>query len=153
MDDEQGTGAPVHRPRRVRVRAETPMQVFNFECWHASTTGSYHADMQDATAISVSRMACLRGAAAVQDVGAADQLFATLDTKIRRAQIGGGESVLLVDTVGFIQGLPLSLVAAFQATLDEATQAHLLVRSLSSWTPHCSHIAALVLRCHSTDCA
>lgn len=66
----------------------------------------------------------------VQDVGAADQLFATLDTKIRSAQIGGGESVLLVDTVGFIQGLPLSLVAAFQATLDEATQAHLLVRPL-----------------------
>ena len=73
----------------------------------------------------------------VQDVGAADQLFATLDTKIRSAQIGGGESVLLVDTVGFIQGLPLSLVAAFQATLDEATQAHLLVRPLPCfvWYP------------------
>lgn len=63
----------------------------------------------------------------LQDVGAADQLFATLDTKIRKAEIWHGESVLLVDTVGFIQGLPLGLVAAFQATLDEATQAALLV--------------------------
>eukprot|EP00892_Ulva_mutabilis_P002419 jgi/Ulvmu1/12178/UM085_0042.1 len=62
-----------------------------------------------------------------EDVGAADRLFATLDTKISRADIGAGEGVLVVDTVGFIQGLPLNLVAAFQATLDEATQASLLL--------------------------
>lgn len=73
-----------------------------------------------------------RGFRCLQDVGAADQMFATLDTKIRRAEIHHGQSVLLVDTVGFIQGLPLNLVSAFQATLDEATQADLLVRHPST---------------------
>ena len=62
-----------------------------------------------------------------QDVGAADKLFATLDTKIRRAATVHGQPFLLVDTVGFIQGLPLQLVAAFQATLDEALEADLVV--------------------------
>lgn len=65
-----------------------------------------------------------------QDVGAADRLFATLDTKIRRAETEQAQPFLLVDTVGFIQGLPMELVAAFQATLDEALQADLVVRTL-----------------------
>lgn len=63
----------------------------------------------------------------MQEAGADEKMFATLDTKIRRAEISPSDRVLLVDTVGFIQGLPLNLVAAFQATLDEATQADLLV--------------------------
>lgn len=67
-----------------------------------------------------------------QDLGAADKLFATLDTKVRRAETQG-QPFLLVDTVGFIQGLPLQLVAAFQATLDEALQADLVV--CLSWDP------------------
>jgi GTPase len=67
-----------------------------------------------------------------QDVGAADKLFATLDTKIRRAQTAQGQSFLMVDTVGFIQGLPLQLVAAFQATLDEALLADIVVCALCS---------------------
>ena len=70
---------------------------------------------------------CGSGLCGVQDVGAADRLFATVDTKIRRAATLHGRSFLLVDTVGFIQGLPLQLVAAFQATLDEALEADLVV--------------------------
>ena len=58
---------------------------------------------------------------------AADQLFATLDTTTRRLYIAGAGQVVLSDTVGFIRDLPHTLVAAFQATLEETTQADLLL--------------------------
>ena len=58
---------------------------------------------------------------------AADQLFATLDTTTRQLYLGeAGRSVSLSDTVGFIRDLPHGLVEAFQATLQEATEADLL---------------------------
>jgi len=58
---------------------------------------------------------------------AADQLFATLDTTLRRASIPDAESIVLSDTVGFIRDLPHDLVAAFRATLKEAVDADLLL--------------------------
>ncbi|MCZ7564589.1 MAG: GTPase HflX [Burkholderiales bacterium] len=58
---------------------------------------------------------------------AADQLFATLDTTTRRLYLPGAGNVTLSDTVGFIRGLPHSLVAAFRATLEETIQADLLL--------------------------
>lgn len=58
---------------------------------------------------------------------AADQLFATLDTKTVRWDLGEGRSVLLSDTVGFIRDLPHHLVASFRATLEEAIHADLLL--------------------------
>ena len=61
-------------------------------------------------------------------VYAADQLFATLDTKTRRLFLREDvPTVLLSDTVGFIRDLPHSLVAAFRATLDETIAADLLL--------------------------
>ncbi len=56
-----------------------------------------------------------------------DRLFATLDATTRRLQLPGGETVLLSDTVGFIQKLPTSLVEAFKSTLEEVGEADLLV--------------------------
>ena len=56
-----------------------------------------------------------------------DQLFVTLDPLVRKADFGPGRDVLLVDTVGFIQKLPHALVAAFRATLEEVTEADLLL--------------------------
>lgn len=56
-----------------------------------------------------------------------DQLFMTLDPLVRRARLAPGLDVLLVDTVGFIQKLPHSLVAAFRATLEEVNEADLLL--------------------------
>jgi GTP-binding protein HflX len=56
-----------------------------------------------------------------------EQLFMTLDPLVRKAPLGPGAAVLLVDTVGFIQKLPHALVAAFRATLEEVTEADLLV--------------------------
>jgi GTP-binding protein HflX len=58
---------------------------------------------------------------------AADQLFATLDTTSRRIYLGEGVNVVISDTVGFIRGLPHTLVAAFRATLEETVQADLLL--------------------------
>lgn len=61
------------------------------------------------------------------DVYVADQLFATLDPTTRRVELPGGHIVLLTDTVGFIQKLPTELVAAFRATLEEITEADILL--------------------------
>ena len=67
---------------------------------------------------------------------AADQLFATLDTTTRQLYLGeAGRSVSLSDTVGFIRDLPHGLVEAFQATLQEATEAHLLLHVVDASNP------------------
>src|SRR5574339_385617 len=60
-------------------------------------------------------------------VYAADQLFATLDPTTRRIELPGGYQALFTDTVGFIQKLPTALVEAFHATLEEITEADLLL--------------------------
>src|SRR5207248_9883850 len=54
-------------------------------------------------------------------VGAEDLLFATLDPTMRRLNLPSGRKAILSDTVGFISDLPTHLVAAFRATLEEAT--------------------------------
>ncbi len=61
------------------------------------------------------------------DVYVADKLFATLDPTTRRIDLPDGKSALFTDTVGFIQKLPTTLVAAFRATLEEITDADLLL--------------------------
>lgn len=61
------------------------------------------------------------------EVYAANQLFATLDPTTRRVELPGGYAMLLTDTVGFIQKLPTTLVAAFRATLEEIAEADLLL--------------------------
>ncbi len=66
------------------------------------------------------------------DTKISDQLFVTLDPLVRRASLGGGSAVLLVDTVGFIQKLPHSLVAAFRATMEEITSADLLLHVMDA---------------------
>jgi len=66
------------------------------------------------------------------ETAVSDLLFMTLDPLVRRAPLGGGQDVLLVDTVGFIQKLPHSLVAAFRATLEELTSADLLLHVMDA---------------------
>ena len=67
---------------------------------------------------------------------AADQLFATLDTTTRQLYIGdAGQSVSLSDTVGFIRDLPHGLIDAFQATLQEAIDADLLLHVVDASSP------------------
>lgn len=61
------------------------------------------------------------------DVYAADQLFATLDPTLRRLHIQDVGTTILADTVGFIRDLPHDLVSAFKSTLQETTEAGLLL--------------------------
>ena len=56
-----------------------------------------------------------------------DRLFATLMTRTRQWDLGGGNNVMISDTVGFVRDLPHQLVASFRATLEEATHADLLL--------------------------
>ncbi len=61
------------------------------------------------------------------DVRAEDLLFATLDPTMRGISLPGHDKVVLSDTVGFVSDLPTQLVAAFRATLEEVTEADLIV--------------------------
>ena len=65
----------------------------------------------------------------------ADQLFATLDTTLRRLVLPGAETVVLSDTVGFVRDLPHDLIAAFRATLKEAVDADLLLHVVDNAHP------------------
>ncbi|MHC5793205.1 GTPase HflX [Staphylococcus aureus] len=64
-----------------------------------------------------------------------NQLFATLDPKTRQIQINDGFNLIISDTVGFIQKLPTTLIAAFKSTLEEAKGADLLVHVVDSSHP------------------
>jgi GTP-binding protein HflX len=61
------------------------------------------------------------------DVYVADQLFATLDPTTRRIVLPSNREVLISDTVGFIQKLPTTLIAAFRATLEEIVEADMVL--------------------------
>lgn len=61
-----------------------------------------------------------------------DQLFATLDPTGRRLKLPGGESVMLIDTVGFINKLPHQLIDAFKSTLEEVRTADLLLHIIDA---------------------
>ena len=66
---------------------------------------------------------------------AADQLFATLDTTVRRVWLPEAGNVVVADTVGFIRDLPHTLVEAFKATLETTTQADLLLHVIDAANP------------------
>lgn len=75
-----------------------------------------------------------------------DQLFATLDPTTRRFALPSGREALLTDTVGFIQRLPTTLVAAFRATLEEIAEADLLIHVLDISHPNAQEQADTVQR-------
>jgi GTP-binding protein HflX len=64
-----------------------------------------------------------------------DQLFSTLDPTTRRLRLPGGETVLVSDTVGFVQRLPHQLVEAFRSTLEEVVDADLLIHIVDASRP------------------
>jgi GTP-binding protein HflX len=66
---------------------------------------------------------------------ATDMLFATLDTKTARWDLGDGRTALLSDTVGFVRDIPHGLVASFRATLEEAIHADLLLQVVDISSP------------------
>jgi GTP-binding protein HflX len=82
----------------------------------------------------------LTGAGVLADA----KMFATLDPTVRQVQLPSRRRVLLSDTVGFIRQLPTTLVQAFRATLEEVTEASLLIHVADASAPaaaaHCSHV-------------
>ena len=68
-------------------------------------------------------------------VEAEDQLFSTLDPVTRRVRLPSGQEMLLTDTVGFIQKLSPTVVAAFRATLEELTQSDILLHVIDVTHP------------------
>lgn len=101
-----------HTRRDARQRAEAPV-VALVGYTNAGKSTLFNALTQGGAAVS-------------------EQLFMTLDPLVRRARLGPGREVLLVDTVGFIQKLPHSLVAAFRATLEEVNEADLLLHVMDA---------------------
>lgn len=69
-------------------------------------------------------------------VYADDKLFATLDTRTRKWELGGGDAVMLSDTVGFVRDLPHHLIASFRATLEESMLSDLLLVVLDVSDPY-----------------
>jgi GTP-binding protein HflX len=78
------------------------------------------------------------------DVYVADQLFATLDPTTRRVNITDSHIALFTDTVGFIQKLPTTLVASFRATLEEISEADLLIHVIDVTHPQAHEQARAV---------
>ncbi len=76
----------------------------------------------------------LNALAGSREVVVGDRLFETLDPTTRRIELDEGRHCLVTDTVGFIQDLPTQVVAAFRATLEEVTDADLLIHVVdASW--------------------
>lgn len=67
-----------------------------------------------------------------------NKLFATLDPTTRKIKLPDLSTILITDTVGFIQRLPTSLVAAFRATLEEVTEADIILHVIDPVHPNCS---------------
>lgn len=80
------------------------------------------------------------------DVYVADQLFATLDPTTRRIMLPDKKVILATDTVGFIQKLPTQLIAAFRATLEEISEADLLLHVIDITHTNAREQAEAVVR-------
>src|SRR5256714_9354975 len=104
---------------------------------HQQRTGRRRAELQTAAIVGYTNAgkSTLLNALTGARVRAEHKLFATLDPTTRRLDLPTGRQVLLTDTVGFIQKLPTDLVAAFPATLEEATHARILIQRLDPTTP------------------
>ncbi len=74
-----------------------------------------------------------------------DKLFATLDPTIRCLRLGNGDQVMLIDTVGFINKIPHSLIEAFKSTLEEVRSADLLLHLVDVTNPLCEEQIQVVL--------
>src|SRR5438094_2661667 len=77
----------------------------------------------------------LFGALSKEGTLVSHRLFSTLDTLIRRIQLGSGFPILISDTVGFIRKLPHHLVSAFRATLEEVAEADLILHVIDASDP------------------
>lgn len=109
-----------HRSRHRTKRRQTELQVIAIVGYTNSGKSTLLNQLSNAEVLS------------------ADMLFATLDPTTRRVRMPGGREVLFTDTVGFIQKLPPDIVAAFRATLEEITEADMLLHVVDASHPNAS---------------
>ena len=113
---------------------------------HQQRTGRRRAELETAAIVGYTNAgkSTLLNALTGAHVQTEQRAFATLDPTTRRLDLPTGREVLLTDTVGFIQKLPTDLVAAFRATLEEVTEADLIIQVLDVSSPTVLDQAATV---------
>jgi GTP-binding protein HflX len=113
---------------------------------HQQRMGRRRAELETAAIVGYTNAgkSTLLNALTGASVHAEQRVFATLDPTTRRLGLPTGREVLLTDTVGFIQKLPTDLVAAFRATLEEVTEADVIVQVLDVSSPAVLEQAATV---------
>src|SRR5256885_1124209 len=104
---------------------------------HQQRTGRRRAELKTAAIVGYTNAgkSTLLNVLTGAGVRAEQKLFATLDPTTRKVDLPAGRGLLLTDTVGFIQKLPTDLVAAFRATLEEVTEADLVIQVLDASSP------------------
>src|SRR5882762_10976335 len=104
---------------------------------HQQRTGRRRSELETAAIVGYTNAgkSTLLNALTGARVHAEQRVFATLDPTTRRLELPTGRELLLTDTVGFIQKLPTDLVAAFRATLEEVTEADLVVQVVDLSSP------------------
>ncbi len=113
---------------------------------HQQRTGRRRAALETAAIVGYTNAgkSTLLNALTGAGVRAEQKLFATLDPTTRKLSLPAGRGLLVTDTVGFIQKLPTDLIAAFRATLEEVTEADLIVQVLDLSSPSVEEQAATV---------
>jgi len=113
---------------------------------HQQRTGRRRAELETAAIVGYTNAgkSTLLNALTGSRVQAEHRLFATLDPTTRRLDLLTGRGLLLTDTVGFIQKLPTDLVAAFRATLEEVTEADVIIQVLDASSPTAAEQAETV---------
>ena len=113
---------------------------------HQQRTGRRRAALETAAIVgyTTAGKSTLLNALTGAGVRAEQKLFATLDPTTRKLELPAGRELLLTDTVGFIQKLPTDLIAAFRATLEEVTEADLIIQVLDVSSPSVDEQAATV---------
>ncbi|HKW06290.1 MAG TPA: GTPase HflX [Candidatus Dormibacteraeota bacterium] len=113
---------------------------------HQQRTGRRRAELETAAIVGYTNAgkSTLLNVLTHAGVRAEQKLFATLDPTTRKLELPAGRGLLLTDTVGFIQKLPTDLVAAFRATLEEVTEADLIIEVLDLSSPAVEEQAATV---------
>ena len=113
---------------------------------HQQRTGRRRAELETAAIVGYTNAgkSTLLNVLTHAGVRAEQKLFATLDPTTRKLELPAGRELLLTDTVGFIQKLPTDLVAAFRATLEEVTEADLIIQVLDLSSPAVQEQAATV---------
>src|SRR5216683_2704828 len=113
---------------------------------HQQRTGRRRAELETAAIVGYTNAgkSTLLNALTGAHVHAEHRLFATLDPTTRRVDLSTGRGLLLTDTVGFIQKLPTDLVAAFRATLEEVTEADVILQVLDLSSPAAAEQARVV---------